>query len=523
MNMKEHLKKADILGFTMVAAALISYSVRLTWSMYQTIAVALGGLLVIISFAAKFAEIRATFGRRSTRFGINSATSVVLLLGILAFVNYLGAQHVKRLDMTTEKIYSLSDQSVSVAQQVNAPLRIKAFYPGGDYAPARDLLDLFKSKNNKISYEFIDPDKQPQVAQQYSVTAYGDFQNPVSGESFRYGTLILEMGSKTERVEKQSEPVREEDLTNALMKIVKGEKKTIYFTEGHGEKKLDETERTGYSSAKGRLEKESYAIKTVNLVSEGKVPDDASVLVMAGPTSEPFPNELDWIDAYLNKGGSAFIMLDPPPSASLSSFMKKWSIDVGNNLVLDASGVGRLFGAGPSIPLVTNYASHKITERFSVMSFFPLVRSISPAMPAVSGITAQTLFSSNERSWGETDLKSGEASFDEKVDMKGPVSLAVVATKDLGENKKGRLVVFGDSDFASNGFFGSQGNGNLFLNTVSWLAQDENFISIRPKNPEDRRLTMTEAQGRLVSYVSILLLPVSILAAGVSVWMKRRK
>jgi len=523
MNMKEQLKKADILGFAIVAAALISWSIRSIWTPYQTIAVILGGLLVVVSLALKSQEIRAGLGRRSTRFGINSATSVVLLLAVLGLVNYLGAQHVKRVDMTTEKIYSLSEQSANVATQVKDNLQIKAFYPGGDYAPARDLLDLFKSRNNKISVEFIDPDKQPQVAQQYKVAAYGDFQNPMTGESYRYGTLVLEMGNKTERIEKQSEPLREEDITNALMKIVKGEKKTVYFTEGHGEKKLDDMERTGYSGAKGKLETENYTVKTVNLVMEGKVPDDASVLIVAGPTSEPFPNELDFIDAYLNKGGSALIMVDPSPGASLSDFLKKWSIDVGNNIVLDASGVGRLFGAGPSIPLVTNYGRHKITERFNTMTFFPLVRSVKPLMPPVAGVTVEELFSSNERSWGETNLKSGDAKFDENVDMKGPVPLAAAVTKNLSDNKKTRMVVIGDSDFASNGFFGSQGNGNLFLNTVTWLAQDENFISIRPKNPEDRRLTMTEAQGRLVSYVSVLLLPLSILVAGVSVWMKRRK
>jgi len=203
--------------------------------------------------------------------------------------------------------------------------------------------------------------------------------------------------------------------------------------------------------------------------------------------------------------------------------MKKWSIDVGNNFVVDASGVGRLFGAGPSIPLVTNYSNQKITEHFKVMTFFPLVRSVTPAKPPVTGINAEQLLASNDRSWGETDMKNNQAGFDEKTDMKGPVSLAVVATKDLGENKKGRLVVYGDSDFASNQAFGLQGNGNLFLNTISWLAQDENFISIRPKNPEDRRLTMTESQGRLVSYLMLLFLPGSVLTAGVSMWMKRRK
>jgi ABC-type uncharacterized transport system involved in gliding motility auxiliary subunit len=120
-------------------------------------------------------------------------------------------------------------------------------------------------------------------------------------------------------------------------------------------------------------------------------------------------------------------------------------------------------------------------------------------------------------------VKPNQTTLDEKTDAKGPFSLAVAATKDLSDNKKARLVVFGDSDFASNNAFGLQGNGNLFLNTISWLAQDESFISIRPKNPEDRRLTMTEAQGRLVSYVMLLFLPVGVLVAGVSVWMKRRK
>jgi len=244
---------------------------------------------------------------------------------------------------------------------------------------------------------------------------------------------------------------------------------------------------------------------------------------MLGPTSEPFPNEVELIEGFLNKGGSAAIMLDPSPAASLAELMKKWSIDVGNNFVVDASGVGRLFGAGPSIPLVTNYSAHQITERFKVMTFFPLVRSVAPAMPPVTGITVEPLLNSNERSWGESDMKSTQASMDEKTDLKGPVSLAVVATKDLGENKKARLVVYGDSDFASNQAFGLQGNGNLFLNTISWLAQDEGFISIRPKSPEDRRLTMTEAQGKLVSYVILLFLPIGVLVAGVSVWMKRRK
>src|SRR4030095_5165140 len=151
-----------------------------------------------------------------------------------------------------------------------------------------------------------------QVAQQYNVTQYGESQNPMSGESVRYGTTILDMAGKTERIEKQSEALREEDVTNALMKIVKGEKKTIYFVQGHGEKNIDDTEKNGFSSAKAGLEKDTYVVKSINLVQENKIPDDASVLVMAGPTSEPFPNELELITGFLDKGGSAAIFLDPP-------------------------------------------------------------------------------------------------------------------------------------------------------------------------------------------------------------------
>ncbi len=521
--MKEFLKKADILGLAIIAASLMAWSVRSIWTVYQTAAIVIGSVVILISIGLKSSDIRSGLRRRSTRFGINSATSVVLFLGILVLVNYLGTRNEKRVDMTAEKFFSLSEQSIAVAGQVPEDLRIKAFYPGGDYQPTRDLLQLFSSQNNKVSFEFIDPDRQPQLAQQYSVTAYGDFQNPVSGEAFRYGTLILEMGQKVERIEKQNEPIREEDITNALMKIVKGERKTIYFTEGHGEKQLNSSERTGYEMARQGLEKENYLVKTVNLVRDGKVPDDASVLVIAGPVSEPFPNELDNVDMYLQGGGSVLVLLDPAPAVGLNEFMKKWSIDVGNNFVVDASGVGRLFGAGPEIPLVSSYGTHKITERFNVMTFFPLARSVQPAIPAVQGITVDPLLNTSDRSWGETNAKSNEVSMDVNLDLPGPVSIAVVASKDQAENKKSRLAVFGDSDFASNGFFATQGNGNLFLNSVTFLAQDESFISIRPKNPEDRRLTMTDSQGRMVAYVAVLLLPLSILAAGISVWMKRRR
>jgi len=524
--MKEQLKKADLFGLAIIAATLIVYSTRSIWTMYQTIAAVAGGLLVVISIVLKLPDIRAGLGRRSTKFGINSAVTVVLVFGILAFVNYLGAQHSKVVDMTSEKTFSLSDQSVQVAKQVKEDVRIKAFYPGpGEYVPDRDLLRLFTHQNSRITFEFIDPDKEKQLAEQYQITAYGEQQDPMTGQSTKFGTLVLEMGAKTGRIEKQG-GLKEEDVTNALLKLVKGVQKTIYFTMGHGEKQIDSTDqRTGYQLAKNGLEKENYVVKPLVLIQEGKVPADASAVVVAGPAVEPIASELDALDAYLNGGGSVMLLLDPPPGgASMRDFLKKWSLDPGDNFVVDASGMGKIFGAGPTIPLVTKYEGHRITQGFNVMTFFPLARSITPVKPPVDGLVVEPLLRTNEASWGESDLKPGEkqVGFDEKTDIKGPVTIGDVVTKTIGD-KKGRLVVIGDSDFAINGYFGAVGNGNLLLNAVTYLAQDESFISIKAKDPANRPVTMTESQEKSVAWLVQLLLPGSVLAIGISVLLRRRK
>jgi len=522
--MKEQLRKADVLGLVLIASALISWFIRKTWSNYQTGVIVAGAILVVISLVLKSNDIRAGMGRRSTKFGINSAISVLLLIGVLALVNYLGDKHQKRFDFTTEHLHSLSDESVKVAGQVKEDIRIKAFFPGGEYPPVRELMGLYTSQNSKISLQFVDPDKQPDIAKQYGDPKYGGFTNPMTRERKIFGTLVLELGGgKMERVEKQDD-ITEEDVTNALMKLVKGEKKVVYFVGGHGEKAIDGTERAGYQVANGELTKAGYTVKPLNLVTDQAVPADASVVVLPGPVTEPFPQETDKLDTYLNAGGSVLLMLDPPPAASLADFTKKWSVDVGANRIIETSGMSQLLGTGPQVPLVSQWGSHKIVESFkNVMTFFPLARSIAPAKMPVAGLTVEPLIESSGSSWGESDLKSNEVSFDPKTDLKGPVPLATVVSKEAAAGKKTRLIVYGDSDFAMNAYFGAQGNGNLFVNTVKWLAQDENFISIKAKSPKDRPLNMTESSGRTIAFLVVILFPGAVLFSGVLVWVKRRR
>jgi ABC-type uncharacterized transport system involved in gliding motility auxiliary subunit len=191
--------------------------------------------------------------------------------------------------------------------------------------------------------------------------------------------------------------------------------------------------------------------------------------------------------------------------------------------VIDATGMGQLLGRGPDTPLVMSYTDHKIVQRFNVMTFFPLARSVAPENPPPPGLSVQPLIESADRSWGESDMKSNEVGFDEKVDLKGPVPIATAVTKDLPQDKKARMIVFGDSDFAINANFSNQGNGNLFLNSVKWLAGDESFISIKTKSPADRPLTMTESGGRTVGILTVLVFPATALIAGILVWVRRRR
>ncbi len=528
--MNKYLQKLDTLGLLILVGVALWYSVSNVWDKWTLGLAIVGGALVVAGIVANYKQILGTLGKRSTKYASNYVVSLILVIALVSGLNYLGQRHPKRFDLTSTGRYTLAPQTAQILTKLDKDLDIKAFFPGGDYPPLKELLTGFRALNRHVRYEFIDPDKQPDVAKQYDITAYGTFTNPLTGSQLKFGTVIMQYGERREKIEKRQEEVREEDLTNAIIKVQRNQEKKIYFVQGHGEKDPTSSEKEGYSEAKKALEEQGYKVETTNVASEGKVPPDAKVLIEAGPTNEPFPQEIQFLDDFLNKGGSVLLLLDPPPDASFEPLLKKWGIKADSDIVLDVSGAGRLMGAGPSIPLVFKYETHKITERFrSMMTFFPLARSVEPAKDSVSGVTVETLFKSNPNSWGETDLKNKEATFDEKTDLKGPLSLAVAATKDLRQASEGspalkaRMVVVGDSDFPINAYFGSQGNGNLFLNIVSWLAQDEDLISIRPKPPEDRRIILSQSQTATLRLLTVFLLPGAVLIVGIVVWTRRRR
>jgi ABC-type uncharacterized transport system involved in gliding motility auxiliary subunit len=528
--MKKYLQKLDTLGLLLLVAAVIWYSVSNVWGKWNLALAILGGVLIIAGIAANYRQILGSLGKRSTKYATNYVVSLILVIAIVSGLNYVGQRHPKRIDTTGSGRYTLAPQTTQVLGKLKQDITIKAFFPGGDYAPLKELLVGYKTVSPHIRYEFIDPDRQPDIAKQNGVTVYGTVQNPFTGSQMKFGTIIVSFQNRNEKIEKKSEEVQEEDLTNAIIKVERSEAKKIYFLQGHGEKDLADSDRSGYSEAKKALEAQGYKLDNVNLASEGKVPDDAKVLIDAGPTTEPFPQELQFIKDFLNRGGVGFLLLtDPSPAPSLENLLKDWGIKAENDLVLDVSGAGRLMGAGPSIPLVLSYESHKITDRFRAMTFFPFTRSIEPEKTLPAGTTVETLFKSNANSWGETDLKSKQASYDAGKDLKGPLSLAVAATKEIKPSSdnspavKSRMVVTGTSNFPVNAYFPLQGNGNLFMNMISWLAQDEDLISIRPKQPDDRRIVLSQSQMSMLRLFTVFVLPGIALIVGIVVVVNRRR
>jgi ABC-type uncharacterized transport system involved in gliding motility auxiliary subunit len=455
------------------------------------------------------------------------AVLVGIILGIMVLINYLSYKHHKRFDTTAMGKYSLSDQTQKVLESLPDKLQLIMFdKPGADArVKVKELLTEYKYRSDKLDIQYIDPDQQPLLATKYNVQ--------------RYGTLVLDFQGR----QRQIEQITEAKLTNAILKITKGKSKVAYFLSGHGEADIEAEDKTGYSLIKQALLGQNYAAKKLLLMREAEVPEDCVLLVVAGPKTPLIKEELQAIEAYLAGGGKAFFLVDPvvgdKPETGLSKFLAKWGVAVGKDVIIDFSS--RLFSGDYFTPVITMYADHPITRDFKVASFFPLSRSISPGEHKPDNVTVQTLASTgHQNSWAESEV-NGPYEYTEGKDRLGPVSVAVAVdikpqseateaeetdSEEAAEEEdlpKGRLVVFGDSDFVNNTYLNLSGNRDLFLNAVSWLAEEEDLISIRPKSDVPRTISLTSGQMQTIFYLSLFLLPVLSLVIGTIVWIRRRR
>ena len=514
-----------IAGWVGTALVFGAVAIRFTkpdWDQYATWA-AWGGLaLVVLYTLGQWRDVVEYFRRRQARYGALATVSVLVALGIVVAVNYLGARQNKRWDLTASKQNSLSEQTVKVLQNLPSPVKFTVFDRQTELDRFRKRLDEYAYQSKQVSVDYVDPDTKPVVAREFDVQTYG--------------TVVVDYMGRRERVTTDAE----QDLTNALIKAISGKERTVYFLQGHGEKDPTRTERDGYSAVSDALRRDNYKVERLVLAQQKDVPADATVVVLAGPTSDLLPEEADALRRYLGRAGKLMILVDPPlgaeaaPLPNVEALAREWSINLGNNIVVDVSGATN----EPSIAVAASYPTHPITDRFATLTIYPLARTVEP----ISGTTnrvAQPIVETSPRSWAESNLKSlttGVALDPAGGDKPGPVSIGAAVSAPVEDEQakqaagseadapkpEARLVVFGDSDFASNAYGGVPGNPNLFANAVSWLAQQENLIAIRPTQAEDRRVAMTARQQQLVVLTSILVLPAVVFAAGVFTWWRRR-
>ena len=489
------------------------------------------GLVLIVVFCiVNFSKIQAAMKTRSVRYGSVAGVTVLLVLGILALVNFLNFRHHGRLDLTEEKLYSISDQSRKVVDNLETEISIYGFFTTEmGRINFQDLMQEYRYGSSNLVYAVIDPQEDPGTAVQYEIT--------------RDGQVVVASGDKREMVD----DFTEEKITNAIIKVTREEEKFIYFLNGHGERELDGFDPEGLSVAKEAIEKQNYQVESYNLAQENQIPADATVIISAGPKVDFLPNEEVLLNQYLALGGKFLLMVDPDSKFKMDDFLARYGFALGGKTVIDGSGLGQVFGLGAAAPLVAEYQDHPITSGLGrVMTFFPMAQGLTTTESDL-GYETVALAKTSPSSWAESDLESGEVAFDEGQDTEGPLDLVIVATlsvdsettaqgegeeesmtqEDVPETsnstqREARFALYGDSDFAANGYFDGGANGDLFLMTVSWLAEEADLIAIRPKSPENRRIEVTFGQSRLLFLVTVILLPLATLVLGISVWRRRK-
>ncbi len=447
---------------------------------------------------------------RHTKYSAYVTVYILVVLAVLVGVNYLASQYNKSADLTSNKRYTLSDQTVKVVRNLKDQIDIYYFDEPKQFAAARDLLDRYDNLSSKLKIHYIDALKNRRMAMEYGVKTAG--------------TIILQHGER----KNEARSLTEEEITSSLIRVLKTGEHVACFATGAGEHTLAED----YSNAKDALEKNNYKSQSINLLEKPEIPSDCTIVVVAGPRYDYPQPAIDALKSYIEKGGRGLFMLDPPlemgktniaANEGLSKVLTTWGVTLDKNLVLDLSGQGGLYGMGPDVALTDQYSTHAIVKEMKGTGVaFPIVRSLTTSSGASS--TAETIVSSSESSVATTQLSGrGGIKIDPSKSEKKSYPVAAAGTYRTGTpGKDGRFVVVGCSGWASNSAIRFVGNRDLFLNVLSWLSNDEDLISIRPKDPVDKRLEITRAQLNLLRLVSQFLIPLGVILAGILVWLKRR-
>lgn len=506
MNMKTI--PLGVIGMALALAGAVGYSLAPEKLWLVTLMEGSALLCLLLFAVVHFSRLKAFSARRSTRMGANSLLMILLFVSILAIVNFLAARHSIRWDLSENQNFSLSPQTYRVLRSLPREVLVTVFTREKDpgYQSYKERLDSYRQASPKMTVEFVDPERQPKIAQNYGIN--------------RTDTAVFESAGHTVRVTSPSEV----ELTGALIRVSQDRKKQVLFLEGHGEPSLDDRERTGLSAARDILIKQGYDVGPLSLLKEAAVPDQTAILIVAGPRRPVTTEEQERIHTYVEKGGHLLLLIDPDTQADLNPLLKQWGLGVGPGVLVDLQD--RLAQGDLTSLLVRTFTEHEITQDLSAAVLFPLARHITFDEQVGKAWDYVPLARTSPNSWAETDIKGRVVNLDEKEDIKGPLPMAAaLAPKVAPEEGKPRpaVVVIGNSTFATNAFVNFPGNSDFFLHTAAWLAEERNMMALVPKDSALRPFTPNPLQERALLYLQVILLPATMFVAGIMVWRKRRR
>ncbi len=511
-------RKGTVIVYVSVALLLISAGAYIykpaRWELIPAGLGVMGLILASIIMREKVLEILRL---RSTIYGTNTTAIIIIVTAIITMLNFIAFRHPGRIDLTESGVFSLSDQTEKVLKNLKQDVRVIAFVsdtPGARTA-IEDLLKGYRYKSKRFNYEFIDPNLNPDMAEKYNITSEN--------------TLIVISGDNQTKITETTENA----ITNAIIKVTRAGKKKVYFTEGHGERDIEDNQyASGFYVSAQALRDLNYEVYKVNLSTKSEVPSDAAVLIVADPEKPFLQDEIGVIEKYLDNGGRVLFLIDQRlrekvEDGGLNKLLNKYGVFLGDDIVIEREL--QLF-AGPTLgidPLIKNFTKHPITEPLKGAVILSLARTVD--FKSTEGVEGTVIARTGQGSWAETNLnllRTQRKASEDREDKKGPVPVAVAVkkttTSDSAENKKEmRMVVIGDADFVSNKWFHTLFNGDFFLNSVNWLGEEMDLISIAGKDRKSSRIILSSQQKRwLLS--SLVVIPAIFIIAGFMVWRRKR-
>ncbi len=502
--------------------------------------------------------------RRSSQVGANALVATLSALAIFGLVNVLAAQQTLRLDLTENQVFTLAPETQQVVKTLQQPVKVWLF-TSQELANRQDreLLERYARLGDRLTYEFVDPTRQPALAAQLEVKRLGDVIVQVQPNGRRQYVETVSPNDP-EQLVNRGQRLTEAKLTTAIAQVTSPRQTQIYFLQGHGERALEPGMQESISQAIDSLKQRDIVITPLLLAETLAIPANADGVVLAGPQKPLLAGEVKALERYLQQGGNLLVLADPQTELGMDALLKDWGVTLDDRVVIDVSR--QIEGLGPIYSLVTQYGDHPITRDFgNRYSFYPLARPVD--VEPKSGITSTPLLYTSADSWAESDLKAQPLKFDEGRDRPGPLLLGVALSRSVPvtatptpsptpttspspspspaasptptaspspspaasppprDKKESRLVVIGNSRFATDGLSSQPQfvNGDLFLNSVRWIAQSEQqILSITPKQPQNRRFTLTTQQASFASWTAVALLPLVGFTSAILIWWKRR-